>query len=109
MFQLGCSQLYILTVQLLQLCVCARQHVLLYVCVCEMFFYCTIYLCLACSSTFTVRLLLITCRCCSVPRGRPGDIAALCGGQRTVRLLPRHRVLHSGKIMAKRVPLRIVF
>lgn len=38
-------------------------------CVCEMYFYYAIYLCLACILAFTVRLQLITCLRWAVPRG----------------------------------------
>lgn len=78
MFQLVCTQQYILTTQLLQQsaperacqCVCVSGWVVK--CVCEMYLYCTIYLCLACTPAFTVRLQLITCLCCGVPRGGRG-------------------------------------
>lgn len=103
MFQLGCTQQYILTVQLLQLgvlvycmCVCASRRLCVYVClcvvkcVCEMYFYCTIYLCLACTLAFTVRLQLITCLCCAVSRGSHGILQLrelLCVGQSSVGLM----------------------
>lgn len=66
-----------------RVCVCAS----VVKCVSEMYFYCTIYLCLACTPAFTVRLQLITCLCCAVPRGGHGILLLrelLCVGQSSV-------------------------
>lgn len=79
-----------------KVCLCWRASTCCFVCACacvcasvvkcvgEMYFYCTIYLCLACTPAFTVRLQLITCLCCAVPRGGHGILLLrelLCVGQ----------------------------